>query len=144
MCYLNLDCAKVWNEAPRIARKEHMCDACCAAIPKGAAYLHHSSLYDGHWTTEAMCFPCWWVRATFAEAHGQTCAPGMLMETLRECVRSASPATWRRDRPTLWAPELTSVLRRYRTSEVARQGLRRRWAQKSARRAQLSVARSDN
>lgn len=135
MCYLDLDCAKVWHEAPRIARKEHACDACCATIPKGAAYLHHSSLYDGHWTTEAMCFTCWWVRAVFAEAHGQACTPGMLMATLRECGSDDGDG---------WRFELASVLCRYRTSEVARQGLHRRWAQKSARRAQRSYTSVDN
>lgn len=156
MCTLEVDdYAKIWNEAPRVARKEHECDACHALIPKGVAYLHHSSLYDGHWTTEAMCFPCWWVREAFALEHRYTPVPNQLVATLRECIDGRLSAG-ERSAPTNWAPELASVLRRYRTSEANREHLAWLWMRRAlkregmltrrilAQRAQLSSAPADN
>lgn len=158
MCTLDYDdAAAIWEETPHRSQKERTCDACCATIPKGSAYLSHKSLFDGIWTNENMCFGCWLAREAFAEAHGQSMVPSALLETLRECMLRV-PAWERRQitEPDRWASELASVLRRYRTSATNRRHLAWLWLRRALqrerlltlrvinRRTQLPGARADN
>ena len=111
MCVNNdSDVSTIWNEIPRRARVSHQCDGCRVIIQPGEAYMAHSSLYDGHWCREAMCFGCWWVREAFGQAHHMFPVPSALIETLRECIDADG-------RESQWRPELASVLRRQRVAK---------------------------
>jgi hypothetical protein len=113
MCYLDLEPATFWEEWPAAARKRHLCDACSSIISPGQPYLRHRSLgadcRDRHWNHEKMCFPCWWVRQEFADAHGQSFWPSMLLEQLRDCVADDDD----------WRDHLAFLLRRTRAAERA-------------------------
>lgn len=50
--------ADVWNETRPRARKEHRCEECGGAIPKGVFYRRVAVLGDGHWTTYRVHLEC--------------------------------------------------------------------------------------
>lgn len=112
MCYIDLEPCAMWSESPVFARKTHECSACQSAITKGDPYLKHANVFDGEFTSEKMCFPCWFAREQFAEAHGQSFVPSALISMLRDCVGKND------DEDDVWRPVLASVLRRYRRTRV--------------------------
>lgn len=114
MCSIDLDPCTVWDESVATARTPHTCDGCGARILPGTAYLRHANLYKGKWTREAACFACWWARETFVSAHGQSFAPSMLAEMLRECVDTDRP--WWGPKERLWRSLLAGILRRQRAA----------------------------
>lgn len=99
MCSIDLDPAEFWEETGAIARKRHRCDACGSNIPPGEPYLRHRSLLtdagDREWHHEKMCAPCWFVRQEFADAHGVSFWPSMLIEQLQECIADDGDDDWR-------------------------------------------------
>lgn len=113
MCSIDLDRCEVWSETPRKARKPHGCNGCGIVIVPGQPYLVHFNIYDGDPTREAMCFACWCAREQFADAHGQSIAPSILIEMLRECIGEND------DEEDVWRPVLASVLSRYRVARRA-------------------------
>ena len=116
MCELEVDdyCA-VWSEFPRMARKEHECDACGAVIPRRSAYLVHFNVYEGYPSREKSCFACWAAREEFADAHKQSCTPSSLVERLEECIEYGDEDDAKR-----WQPILESVLARCRAVTAAK------------------------
>lgn len=138
MCSLDLfGEVAVWRETPRRARKDHSCTACGGVIAKGSAYLDHANLYDGSWSSETACFPCWWARETFAQAHEQSFAPSMLHELLRDCVKGRVD-----DAEREWRPSFAALLRRYRVSRDGRKHLSTQWAFRRERLAAIEKVRA--
>lgn len=88
MCSLDGDACQVWREEPRRARVAHHCDGCGCTIAAGEAYLAHTSLFDGCWSREAMCFGCWCAREQYREAHPRSLvpAPSNLESELENCA----------------------------------------------------------
>jgi hypothetical protein len=124
VCSLDVDDAcPVWNERVRTARKQHACDCCGQVISSGEQYLYHSHVFDGTAGSEKMCAVCWFVRESFANAHGQTCVPSNVLETLRECSHG--------DRSSPWRLHLAVLLRRRRTAPACRWWLRREWMRRA-------------
>lgn len=120
MCEVSFDdYAEVWDEEPRRAGKPHVCDACGMPIAKGEPHLSHASLFEDGWTRERMCFACWWARETFVEAHKVNFTPGVLIETLRDCIIDNE------DHEDPWRPVLASILARHRRSAAWRRHLRK-------------------
>lgn len=113
MCSLDLDAAPVWNEHAVFARKPHRCDCCNASIAPGVPYLRHSSLYDGSWRRESLCFPCWWSREVFADAHDGAPTPGYFWQALQDCVGEND------DELDVWRQHLAALKRRWRTAKAA-------------------------
>lgn len=97
MCFADLGPAQVWRETERKARKPHACDCCGGAIPAGAVYLVHFSVFDGTATSEKMCGPCRDDRAEFAAGHdGVLCSPGWLRTLVSDCSSDyPEDAAWR-------------------------------------------------
>lgn len=119
MCSLDLEPCEVWVETPRIARKRHECDGCGVEILCGTAYLVNFHVFDGCPGGEKSCFECWLAREQFAEAHGQSFYPSMLLDQLRQCIGEND------DEEDEWRSVLASVLARHRTSSGRRLRLRR-------------------
>jgi hypothetical protein len=118
MCTLDYDATvKAYLENPRTARKEHACSACGATIHNGEAYCYVSYVGDSTARSEHECFPCWWTRAEFREAHGAFPIPSFLWEELKACIEG--------DRTSEWRPRLAALERRWRTSTVGRRELAR-------------------
>lgn len=55
----------VGSHERRTARKDHRCDECDRTIPRGAAYVYVTGLFDGSWWSVKLCARCdrAWTRA---------------------------------------------------------------------------------
>jgi hypothetical protein len=121
MCTLECDdLVRVYAEDPRIARKEHSCLGCGATIHRGDAYNIVFYVSDGHGYSEKECFPCWWTRTDFWEAHSGGPFPSNLWEELKECIQG--------DHSSPWRAHLAALKRRWRTSPIGRRVLRKKAA----------------
>lgn len=123
MCHVDFDgdYAKVWNETPRRAAREHHCAGCGATIYRGETYLDHRSFSD-FWWTEAGCFWCWWAREMFVEAHGrQSFVFSELESRLRECISEND------DAEDQWRPVLAALRWRFHRSPSFLRKVNRRW-----------------
>ncbi len=74
--------ASVYNESTPVARKEHRCEECRKAIPKGAKHKLVKMLYDGSWSTTRTCMLCVEIGDHFA--CGQSRIIGQLWSDLEE------------------------------------------------------------
>jgi hypothetical protein len=96
VCSLDYEPCTLWRERVVVARRPHACDACWRPITPQEPYTLHKHLFEGSWSTERICATCWLVREAFAEAHRQTCAPSVLIDTLRECIdENGGERQWR-------------------------------------------------
>jgi hypothetical protein len=113
MCQLDDEerCA-VWSETPHKARKEHLCSTCDATIPKGAVYIRHFSLYDGHCSTAKVCGPCNEIRTAFGREHAYYPHPDTTLEYLDQCVQDARDEREGWKQPLKWARAARSIRRR--------------------------------
>lgn len=69
--YCDSDGPAVYSEQEVVARKEHGCVECAAAITKGERHLRYSGLWDGQWDNgrqHLLCRDaCVWVRDAILE-----------------------------------------------------------------------------
>jgi hypothetical protein len=112
MCMIDLEPATIWEETYRTARTEKQCSSCGMLIQPGDPYMYLSYLCDGRWTHEIGCAPCIIVRDDFADAHGQSFGPSLLLEMLNECVDR-----WSRDKDQEWRHHLAFLLNRIRRAK---------------------------
>lgn len=111
MCAIDFDeYCSVWIDECRTARTPKTCRVCGMQIQPGDPYLHHRSLFDGEWTTEAACAPCTLVRNDFCDAHGVGLVPSGLFEFLRDCVVDG-------DEDSVWRNHLAFIMRRQRRAK---------------------------
>lgn len=68
--------AKVYNTDTRRGRREHACDECRDAIPRGELHQYISMLFDGHWSSYRVCLLCVEIGDHFS------CGSGRVLETL--------------------------------------------------------------
>lgn len=133
MCTLSCDDpVKVYREDPRTARKAHACSGCGATIHIGEPYCYVSYVDSDSARSEHECFPCWWTRTEFREAHGAFPMPNFLWEELRDCIDG--------QRPNPWRTHLAALKRRWRTSPTGRKALAREVVRNAVSR-QLSFTR---
>lgn len=106
MCTIDIgdDCATVFRDQIRRARKEHTCDSCQCTIAPGDKYLSHASLHDGHWSSSKICKDCDEIRDAFARAHDYFPFPSTLEETLEECIAEGDEES-----DTVWGPMLARI-----------------------------------
>lgn len=114
--------AEVWSVEYRRARKQYECDSCWAPIKVGDAHQVYSALGDGIWSRSRACVVCTLAQQEFGEAHRFYPTPSYLIETLQDCIVDND------DRHDRWRPLLAVLLRRRRTSRIARKHLAQLWA----------------
>lgn len=110
----------VWREEPAIMStahfkgRPHECDSCGTTIARGDPYLRHANLFEGRWSSEKMCFACWWSREAFFEDHGSYQPPSGLWNMLQECIGEND------DPLDKWRPHFAALKRRFRLTPQGR------------------------
>ncbi len=112
MCAIDLEPCEVWRETVHLARRPHGCSCCGLPIGCGDPYVAHFSIFEGDVSNQALCAPCWFARAQFADAHGTTPQPGYFMELLWECIVDNG------DRADPWRLILAVLLKRVRRAKM--------------------------
>lgn len=88
------ECAEVYAEKTRKARKSHNCDGCGCKIKPGEQYNYYSGIYDSEPFSGHVCLPCIEATKAFDERHDGHPSFGGLEEALHECVADDGPMSW--------------------------------------------------
>lgn len=128
MCYIDIDDpADVFNPVPRTARKQHKCGTCRHPIAPGQAYLHTTTIHEGHISVAKACAVCAALWQDFFKSHNGGYASDMLVDMLQDCIetfyRTKQPPATRRawikglgESERKWRDYLAIVLNRRRTA----------------------------
>jgi hypothetical protein len=86
--------ATVWRRSLPRARKAHTCYECERVIAAGELYERSVALFEGEWTSTAVCSKCIAIREAWHDVEGCWALYGALRDDVRECLREM-----RRDPP---------------------------------------------
>lgn len=91
MCYCDYDPPTVFESAIVKARKPHVCCSCGLMIRAGLHYERISGLWDGSWSTFALCTFCRGL-STWLQDHDDCCILLTdIMHDARETWRNCHP-----------------------------------------------------